>query len=110
MSDDIVTVTDQDFEQRVLRSDLPVLVDFWAQWCGPCHWLAPVVEEIAAEHAGKLRVAKLNVDDSPHTAGQFGVLSIPTLILFSGGQERGRVIGAQGKEYILRTLLGDAAA
>jgi thioredoxin 1 len=110
MSKDIVTVTDQDFEQQVLRSDLPVLVDFWAQWCGPCHLLAPVVEEIAAEQAGKLRVAKLNVDDSPRAAGQFGVLSIPTLILFSGGQERGRVIGAQGKEHVLRTLLGDAAA
>jgi thioredoxin 1 len=110
MSKDIVTVTDQDFEQQVLRSELPVLVDFWAQWCGPCHMLAPVVEEIAAEQAGKLRVVKLNVDDSPHTAQQFGVLSIPTLILFSGGQERGRVIGAQGKQYILRALLGDAAA
>jgi thioredoxin 1 len=110
MPNDIVTVTDQHFEQQVLRSDLPVLVDFWAQWCGPCHMLAPVVEEIAAEQAGKLRVANLNVDDSPHTAGQFGVLSIPTLILFSGGQEWGRVIGAQGKEDILRTLLGDAAA
>lgn len=110
MSKDIVTVTDQDFQQQVLRSDLPVLVDFWAQWCVPCHRLAPVVEEIAAEQAGKFRVAKLNVDDSPRTAGQFGVLSIPTLILFSGGQERGRVIGAQGKKDIVRTLLGDAAA
>lgn len=110
MRNDIVTVTDQDFEQQVLRSDLPVLVDFWAQWCGPCHMVAPVVEEIAGEHAGKLRVVKLNVDDSPRTAGQLGVLSIPTLILFSGGQERGRVIGVQGKESIVRTLLGDAAA
>ncbi|HZD02440.1 MAG TPA: thioredoxin [Actinomycetes bacterium] len=110
MREDIVTVTDQDFQQQVLRSDLPVLVDFWAPWCGPCHMLAPVVEEIAAEQAGKLRVAKLNVDDSPRTAQQFGVLSIPTLILFRGGQERGRVIGAQGRESIVRALLGDAAA
>ena len=110
MREDIITVTDQDFEQRVLRADLPVLVDFWGPWCGPCHLVAPVVEEIAAERAGKLRVAKLNVDHSPHTAQRLGVLSIPTLILFSGGQERGRVIGAQGKEHILRTLLGDAAA
>jgi thioredoxin 1 len=102
-------VPNQDFQQQVLRSDLPVLVDLWAEWCGPCHMVAPVVEAIAAEQAGKLRVAKLNVDDSPHTAGQFGVLSIPTLILFSGGQEQGRVIGAHGKEYIVRTLLGDAA-
>jgi thioredoxin 1 len=110
MHEDIVTVTDQDFEQQVLRSDLPVLVDFWAPWCGPCHTVAPVVEEIAAEQGGKLRVAKLNVDDSPQTAQRFGVLSIPTLTLFRGGQEHGRVIGAQGKEYIVRTLLGDIAA
>ena len=110
MDTNIVTVSDQDFEEQVLRSALPVLVDFWAEWCGPCHMVAPVVEEIAAEQVGKFRVAKLSVDDSPRTAGQFGVLSIPTLILFSGGQERGRVLGAQGKEYIVRALLGDAVA
>jgi thioredoxin 1 len=110
MRDDIITVTSQDFEEQVLRSDLPVLVDFWAQWCGPCHMLAPVVEEIAAEQAGKLRVAKLDVDDSPQTAQRFGVLSIPTLILFRGGQEQGRMVGARGKDDIVRTLLGDAAA
>ena len=110
MREDIITVTDQDFEQQVLHSDLPVLVDFWAPWCGPCHMVAPVVEEIAAEQAGKLRVAKLNVDDSPQIAGRFGVMSIPTLILFNGAEERGRVIGAHGKEHIVRTLLGDAAA
>jgi thioredoxin 1 len=110
MRDDIVTVTDQDFEEQVLRSELPVLVDFWAPWCGPCHTVAPVLEQIAAEQAGKLRVAKLDVDDSPRTAQQMGVLSIPTLILFRGGQEHGRVIGAQGKDSIVRTLLGDAAA
>jgi thioredoxin 1 len=110
MSDDIVTVTDQDFEEQVLRSELPVLVDFWGTWCGPCHTVAPVLEQIAAEQAGRLRVAKLDVDDSPRTAQQLGVLSIPTLILFRGGQEHGRVIGAQGKDHIVRTLLGDAAA
>jgi thioredoxin 1 len=110
MSTGIVTVTDQDFDQRVLQSDLPVLVDFWAEWCGPCHMVAPVVEELAADQAGKLGVAKLNVDDSPSTARQFGVMSIPTLILFSGGGERGRVIGAHRKEHIIRTLLGDLAA
>jgi thioredoxin 1 len=110
MGADIVTVTDRDFQQQVLGSELPVLVDFWAPWCVPCHLVAPVVEQIAAEQAGRLRVAKLNVDDSPQTAQRFGVLSIPTLILFGGGQERGRVVGAQGKDDIARTLLGDAAA
>jgi thioredoxin 1 len=106
MSTDIVTVTDQDFQRQVLRSDLPVLVDFWAEWCGPCHLVAPVVVEIAAEQVGKLRVVKLNVDDSPETALQWGVMSIPTLVLFSGGVECGRVFGALGKEHIVRTLLG----
>jgi len=110
MSTDIVTVTDQDFQRHVLRSDLPVLVDFWAEWCGPCHLVAPVVAEIAAEQAGKLRVAKLNVDDSPEMARQLGVMSIPTLVLFSGGVERGRVVGARAKEHIVRTLLGGLAA
>jgi thioredoxin 1 len=110
VSTDVVIVTDQEFDRQVLRSDLPVLVDFWAEWCGPCHMVAPVVEELAVEQAGKLRVAKLNVDDSPSTARQFGVMSIPTLILFSGGEERGRVVGAYGKEHIVRTLLGDLAA
>ena len=110
MSTDIVTVTDQDFQRQVLGSDLPVLVDFWAEWCGPCHLVAPVVEEIAAEQAGKLRAAKLNVDDNPATARQWGVMSIPTLVLFSGGQERGRVIGARGKQDIVRRLLGGLAA
>src|SRR5919204_1702215 len=110
MSENIVTVTDQDFDRQVLQSDMPVLVDFWADWCGPCHLLAPVVEEIATEHAGTLRVAKLNVDDNPHMAQHFGVLSIPTLILFSGGQERGRVIGARAKDDIARELLGELAA
>ncbi len=110
MGNDIITASDQDFDRLVLRSDLPVLVDFWAEWCGPCHMVAPVVEEIAREREGKLRVAKLNIDDSPYTAQQFGVLSIPTLILFAGGRERGRVIGARGKEYIVRTLVGDLAA
>jgi thioredoxin 1 len=110
MSPDIVTVTDQGFQRQVLRSDLPVLVDFWAEWCGPCHMLASVVEEIAAEQAGRLRVAKLNVDDSTHTARQFGVMSIPTLVLFSGGEERGRVIEARGKAHIVRTLLAGLAA
>lgn len=110
MSNQIINVNDQDFVQTVLESDLPVLVDFWAAWCGPCHIVAPVIEEIAGEQSERLRVAKLNVDDNPHTARQYGVLSIPTLILFRGGEERARVIGARGKDYIVQTLLGQLAA
>ena len=110
MSDDLIHVNDHDFAEAVLRSELPVLVDFWADWCGPCHMVAPIVEEIAREQAGMLRVAKLNVDDNPYTARQYGVLSIPTLILFSGGEERARVVGARGKEHIAQALLGDLAA
>ncbi len=110
MSNGIIDVNDGDFAQRVLGSDLPVLVDFWAEWCGPCHIVAPVIEEIAGERSESLRVAKLNVDDNPYTARQYGVLGIPTLILFSGGEERARVVGARGKEDIVRSLLGDLAA
>lgn len=110
MSEDIIHVNDGDFAQRVLDSDLPVLVDFWAEWCGPCHVVAPVIEEIAGEQAGRLRVAKLNVDDNPYTAQQYGVLGIPTLILFSGGEETARVVGTRGKAHIVQTLLGGLAA
>jgi thioredoxin 1 len=110
MSKEILKVSDQDFGEKVVGSELPVLVDFWADWCGPCHIVAPVVDEIAAERAGRLRVAKLNVDENPQTAQHYGVQSIPTLILFSGGKERGRVIGAQGKNAIAQALLRDVAA
>jgi thioredoxin 1 len=97
-------VTDQDFETKVLRSDRPVLVDFWADWCVPCHMVSPVVEEIAQESDEKLSVAKLNVDDNPETARRFGVMSIPTLIVFKDGEEKARVVGARGKEAILREI------
>jgi thioredoxin 1 len=110
MSSDIVHVNDQDFVETVVESDLPVLVDFWADWCGPCHIVAPVVEDIAAEQAGRLRVAKLNVDESPFTAQQYGVQSIPTLILFRDGEEQGRVVGAQSKDFIAQALLHESAA
>jgi thioredoxin 1 len=97
-------VTDQDFEEKVLKSDKPVLVDFWAEWCVPCHMVSPVVEEIARDHAEQLLVGKLNVDDNPDTARRFGVLSIPTLIVFKGGEEKARVVGARGKDAILREI------
>ena len=103
-------VTDQDFEDKVLKSDKPVLVDFWAEWCVPCHMVSPVVEEIARDHAGDLTVGKLNVDDNPETARRFGVLSIPTLIVFKDGEEKARVVGARGKDAILREIQPHFAA
>ena len=103
-------VTDQDFQAKVLGSGTPVLVDFWAEWCVPCHMVSPVVEEIAQEKGEGLMVAKLNVDDNPETARQFGVMSIPTLILFVGGQEKARVVGARGKDAILREIEPQIAA
>ncbi len=106
MADDSTTVavTDDSFSQDVLSSDTPVLVDFWATWCGPCRMVAPVLEEIAAEKAGQLRVAKLDVDANPATARDFQVVSIPTLILFKGGEPVKRIVGAKGKAALLREL------
>jgi thioredoxin 1 len=97
-------VTDQQFETEILKSETPVLVDFWADWCVPCHMVSPVVEEIGIDKAGNMKVAKLNVDDNPNTAQRYGVMSIPTLILFVGGEERARVVGAKPKEAILREI------
>jgi thioredoxin 1 len=97
-------VTEADFEERVLRSKTPVLVDFWAEWCVPCHMVAPVVEEIAREKGERLAVAKLNIDDHPGLAQRYGVMSIPTLMLFVDGQEKARVIGARGKDALLREI------
>ena len=110
MSDSVTQVTDGDFRTQVLESDRAVLVDFWAEWCVPCHMVSPVVEEIARDKGGALRVAKLNVDDNPETARQFGVMSIPTLILFVGGEEKARVVGARGKDAILREIQPHIAA
>ena len=103
-------VTDTDFKDMVLGSDVPVLVDFWAEWCVPCHMVSPVVEEIAREKGEALRVAKLNVDDNPETARTFGVMSIPTLILFKNGEEKARVVGARSKDAILREIEPQIAA
>jgi thioredoxin 1 len=97
-------VTDQEFPTAVLGSDTPVLVDFWAEWCVPCHMVSPVVEEIGVEKGEGLKVAKLNIDDNPQATRQYGVMSIPSLILFKGGEEVARVVGARPKDAILRDL------
>ncbi|HEX7463530.1 MAG TPA: thioredoxin [Actinomycetota bacterium] len=97
-------VSDQDFEERVLKADAPVLVDFWAEWCVPCHMVSPVVEEIGRQKGDILRVAKLNVDDNPEMTRRYGVMSIPTLMLFKDGEERARIIGARGKDALLREI------
>ena len=97
-------VTDQDFEERVLKSDTPVLVDFWAEWCVPCHMVSPVVEEIGQEKAERLQVAKLNIDENPEMTRKYGVMSIPTLMLFKGGEEAARLVGARGKDAVLREI------
>ena len=99
-----VAVTDDSFAQDVLASGTPVLVDFWATWCGPCKMVAPVLEEIAGEKAGSLTVAKLDVDANPATARDFQVVSIPTMILFKDGKPVKRIVGAKGKAALLREL------
>ncbi len=103
-SPNLVTITDANFEAEVTNSSSPVLVDFWAEWCGPCKMIAPVLEEIAEEYDGKLRIVKLNVDDNPQTARRFDVMSIPTLILFQDGQPKKRMVGAKGKNALLADL------
>jgi thioredoxin 1 len=100
----IGAVNDQDFQSTVLDSDTPVLVDFWAEWCTPCHMVSPVVEEIGQEKGDALKVVKLNIDDNPNATRQYGVMSIPSLILFKGGQEVARVIGARPKDSILKDV------
>ncbi|MCU0734038.1 MAG: thioredoxin TrxA [Methylotetracoccus sp.] len=104
MSANTVQLTDADFEEKVLKSAEPVLVDYWAEWCGPCKMIAPVLEEIAAEYAGKLTVAKLNIDDNPTTPQRFGVRGIPTLMLFKNGEVEGTKVGAMSKSQLAAFL------
>jgi len=100
----IQTLTDSTFDEELAAAGEPVLVDFWAEWCGPCKMIAPVLEEIAGEHDGKIRIAKLNVDDNPTAARRYDVMSIPTLIVFKDGQPAKRLVGAKPKGALLEEL------
>lgn len=106
MSESTITLSETTFDEEIQGASIPVLVDFWAEWCGPCKMIAPILDEIASEQEGNLKVAKLNVDDAPNIARRFQVMSIPTLILFSEGHPAKRVVGAKPKA----ALLGELAA
>ena len=99
-----VVITDSNFKNEVLSSNIPVLVDFWAEWCAPCRALAPVIEKIAAANAGNLKVGKLNVDENPGSAQQFGIQGIPTLLLFKGGKVAHQIVGFQSQSNIQRAI------
>lgn len=98
--DNVYHVSDEAFEQEVLKSDIPVLVDFWATWCGPCKAIAPTIEALADEYKGKVKVAKVDVDNNPKSAGQFGIRAIPTMLLFKNGEVAEQITGAVGKAQL----------
>ncbi len=100
----VIMLTEENFRQEVLKADVPVLVDFWAAWCGPCKMVGPIVDELANDYVGRAKVCKLNVDDCGRIAQSYGVMSIPTLILFKGGQEVNRVVGFRPKGELAKML------
>ena len=104
MSGKVTEVTDAEFENLVLKSPIPVLVDFWAPWCGPCKSIAPVLEELAGEFAGKVLIAKMNVDDNPRTPSQYNIRAIPNLIIFKGGKVAEQVVGAVPKDQLVAAV------
>ena len=104
MSENIIHVSDESFEQEVLQSDTPVLIDYWAEWCGPCKMIAPVLEEVASEYSDKIRVAKLNIDDNPATPPKYGIRGIPTLMLFKNGEVEATKVGAVSKAQLTAFL------
>jgi thioredoxin 1 len=104
VADGISTLSDATFDETIKSADVPVVVDFWAEWCGPCKMIAPVLDEIAQENPGKISIVKLNVDDNPDTARRYEVMSIPTLLVFRDGEVQKRLVGAKGKAQLLQDL------
>ena len=104
MSDNIIHVSDDSFEQEVLQSEMPVLIDYWAEWCGPCKMIAPVLDEVASEYADKVRVVKLNIDENPGTPPKYGIRGIPTLMLFKNGEVEATKVGAVSKAQLTAFL------
>ena len=104
MSDAILTLDEATFDENLGAADTPLLVDFWAEWCGPCKMIAPVLEDIAREHPDRIQIAKLNVDDNPNVARRYDVMSIPTLLVFADGEVKKRLVGAKGKAQLLEEL------
>ena len=101
---DILQISDDSFDGDVLKAEVPVLIDFWAPWCGPCRAIAPIVEELATEYEGKLKIVKMNVDDNPRTPSQYGVRGIPNLILFKGGEVKEQIVGAVPKAQLVKAI------